>query len=92
MIWQPAGAATKRANASRGRRPRAIDNLPLTHDIREAMWIDGRRAFRPDSKYYRDTRRARLSGGPSRRGSMIGAIVAIVVVAIVATAYVLLKH
>jgi len=57
------------------------------------MWIDGRRAFRPDSKYYRDTRRARLSGsGAARRGSIIGAVIAIVVVAIVATAYVLMKH
>ena len=59
------------------------------------MWIDGRRAFRPDGNYYRNTRRARLSGGgaggPSRRGSMLGVIVAVVAVLVIALAWLLLK-
>lgn len=42
------------------------------------MWISGRRAFRPDSQYYRNARKLGL--GRRRRASMMSIFVALLVV------------
>jgi hypothetical protein len=48
------------------------------------MWIDGRRAFRPDSGYYRTVRRKSLRSSRRRNASILGvAIIVIVAIAMI---------
>jgi hypothetical protein len=65
------------------------------------MWISGRRSFRPDSGFYRDQRRLRLRRPPARgrgrarlgprRGSMLIAVLAVVLALLAAGAWLLVR-
>jgi hypothetical protein len=43
------------------------------------MWIDGRRAFRPDAGYYRSVRRKALRSSRRRGASFLGVGIIVVV-------------
>jgi type VI protein secretion system component VasF len=47
------------------------------------MWISGRRAMRPDRKYYREVRRKSLRRSRGRQGPVAVFVAGILVVAVV---------
>jgi hypothetical protein len=47
------------------------------------MWLSGRRAFRPDSGYYRNIRRTGLRRSRRRRAAFAGVIGGIIAIAVV---------
>jgi len=54
------------------------------------MWISGRRAFRPDSGYYRNVRRKSLRS--SRRKASIATVIVAAVVALVCVVGYMFMH
>jgi hypothetical protein len=56
------------------------------------MWISGRRAVRPDSGYYRNVRRKSLKRSRAQRASIATVIVAMIVAAVCAVMYLLIRH
>jgi hypothetical protein len=56
------------------------------------MWISGRRAFRPDSGYYRNVRRKSLKRSRAQRASAATAMAAIIVAAVCIGIYLLVHH
>jgi len=56
------------------------------------MWISGRRAFRPDSGYYRAVRKRPGRAGRQRRGAGMLAIAAVFVLLLFVGIWWMLKH
>ena len=56
------------------------------------MWISGRRAFRPDSGYYRNVRRKSLRSTRARKASIATVIAAAVVAFVCIVGYMFMHH
>jgi hypothetical protein len=56
------------------------------------MWISGRRAFRPDSGYYRNVRRKSLKRSRAQRASIATVMAAIVVAVVCVGIYFMIRH